>query len=822
MSSKIQKNNSLDKYGNYINLENISKAKKNYNNRYIFFNKALKKILERIISNNKGKKNILLTIADSIIPPNGGGEEWLLSINNFFSREATCVAICFKDILNNKLFNNYEYIYIDNVHFIKMPFSLINILETINYLKPHSIIHQGFNRLLYMKLANLNNINFITGFCFWNDFIKLSNDVEQGDDNLNKIMNINMENKTYDLHENFELISKHSNYYFASNFMNKISLKNSNQTHPVINTINTNLNLKQLNNINRKYVSLLNVNPLKGGHVLLYLLKHLPFNIPILGIITEKTNSSFEKKLQDAFEERNKINDINIIYLNKQKDISSIINNTRVMLIPSLVDETFCRVAYESKTFGLNIVSYCNGNLKYMLGDYEKNIFIDNPFSENKYKTLDCIPNSHYEEWKNRVLLLYNNVDNVDNTYKAYNNDILQKRYNIELHSIKNKLLSFIKTKKEFTRDTIGIYGPFCDQGLGIQMREYYTLIDKLGHKVAIFSHKPYIATQQNKNEWNFKNVYMSKQLRENTTQYELLEFVWKYNIKSMVIPEIVCKYIFDTIYFLKLIGVKIITPINIEILRYIDASMYHLIDVIVANNKSSYDILKNIFPGKNIHLLEFNNVYMPKKLIEPVTIISKKKIVFSTYGGLNSIHRKNIINTFNVFNFFTNNVFNNNYIDFELNIHIQGNTEFDNIKLSDNIYETDKINIIIENKSYNDIIKSIQKSDIIIHLGDHEGLGLGFYEALNNNKPVITLDTYPNNELIKNNSNGFLINCSFTDLTDNNYGVIRKAVVDNNNYAKLLLFILHKNNIKLLQKMFDTNKLVNNNYYNLFKKLLL
>jgi glycosyltransferase involved in cell wall biosynthesis len=815
----MNRNNPLTEYGEYINIVNINKAKQHSYNKFVFYNKKLRTILQTI----KQSKNILLTIADSIIPPNGGGEEWLLSINKFFSKEVSCVAICFKDILNNVQFNDFDYKIIFNIHVIKMPFSLKNIAETINFIKPYSIIHQGFNRLTYMKLANVNNINFVTGFCFWNDFIKNKKSNIKGKqtyvkkrNTLEDIMNINMENKKYDIHENFDIIKENSNYYFASNFMNKISLNNHNELHPVIDTINTSIDLKKINSHDRKYVSLLNVNPLKGGYVLLYLLEHLPHNIPLLGIITEKTDNNFEEELKAAFDKRNKIRNINILYTEKQSDVSSIINKTNVMIIPSLVDETFCRVAYESKIYGLNIVSYCNGNLKYMLGNYEKNIFIDNPLIKSKYASLNEIPDDHYEEWLDKVVLLYNNKNCINDSKET-----LIKKYNIDLYNTKNKLLELIHSKKKYEKETIGIYGPFCDQGLGIQMREYYCMLDKMGYSCAVFSHKPYIAIQQTKKEWDFENIYLSKNLREDTTQSELLEFVWKYKIKYMIIPEIVCKHIFDTIYFLKLLDVKIITPINIEIMRYIDISMYHLIDVIVANNISSYKILKNIFPYKSIHLLEFNNIYMPRKLIQPNDIITNKKIVFSTYGGLNSIHRKNIINTFKVFNFFAENVYNNNFLDFKLNIHIQGNIEFGNIKLCDEIYNTENINIIVENKPYFEIIKSIQKSDIIIHLGDHEGLGLGFFEALNNNKPVITLDTYPNNEIIKNNVNGFLINCSFTDLTDNNYGVIRKAVVNNNNYAKLLVFILNKKNVKMIQQLFNNNKLVKNNYYNSFKSLI-
>ena len=40
---------------------------------------------------------------------------------------------------------------------------------------------------------------------------------------------------------------------------------------------------------------------------------------------------------------------------------------------------------------------------------------------------------------------------------------------------------------------------------------------------------------------------------------------------------------------------------------------------------------------------------------------------------------------------------------------------------------DTDNIKIFINNNSYKETLENIKGSDYIIHLGDHEGLGLGF-----------------------------------------------------------------------------------------------
>ena len=43
----------------------------------------------------------------------------------------------------------------------------------------------------------------------------------------------------------------------------------------------------------------------------------------------------------------------------------------------------------------------------------------------------------------------------------------------------------------------VGIFTPWCDQGLGVQSRIYKKLLQKMGFHVFIFSTKPYVSTNQ-------------------------------------------------------------------------------------------------------------------------------------------------------------------------------------------------------------------------------------------------------------------------------------------------------------------------------------
>ena len=229
--------------------------------------------------------------------------------------------------------------------------------------------------------------------------------------------------------------------------------------------------------------------------------------------------------------------------------------------------------------------------------------------------------------------------------------------------------------------------------------------------------------------------------------------------------------FIYKNLHYFKLCNVKTITPINIETARCDEFHKYKDIDIITANNSYAYAILKNIF-GNKVKLMQFNNYWFPKnsntKNLENV-------YNFACFGGLNSICRKNIDKIYNCFSRLSGTKFNN----FILNIYIQGNDhtieDQSGKEYAFGLFPTDKIRIVFNNSSYADVLKNVRANDFYIHLGDHEGLGLGFFESFNNNRPVISINTSPNDEYVIHKYNGYLIDCSWIDLQDNNQGVSEK-----------------------------------------------
>jgi glycosyltransferase involved in cell wall biosynthesis len=94
--------------------------------------------------------------------------------------------------------------------------------------------------------------------------------------------------------------------------------------------------------------------------------------------------------------------------------------------------------------------------------------------------------------------------------------------------------------------------------------------------------------------------------------------------------------------------------------------------------------------------------------------------------------------------------------------------------------------------------------------MGTHEGLGLGFYESLYTDTPVLTLDWIPNNEIIKNNINGWCIPCDYGELTDNCQGLINKAIFLESSFESKIteLCINKEDTYHLIQNMHKNRKL--------------
>jgi len=754
-------------YLNKNNIENHINQDINQNIDENIFDNIIKLKLYFKIEVKKQKR--ILSLVEWGYPPFGGGENWILNMNKIFMKyNFETFLICFSDPFKNEYYSTTKLIDLGYVKVIQTNYEIINVIKLIKKIDPDIINHQGVNRLKFMKLSNILNIPFLTGFCFWQDIIKFNMD------NINVNM---LENNNFEKTDDFEFIINHSYSYVSSNFVNDIIFKLYHKKLDVIETISLEEEFKvdYINNINfdnKKYVTLINCHYNKGGYLIKYLCNELDNNIPLLFVYTENDPSISLDFLKNIVDERNKINNVNILYSSKT-DIKEIYNKTRIILLPSLCDETFCRVGYESLINKIPIISTKNGNLKYLLNNYS--IFVDD---------------FDVSEWKKQIETLYYDKYRIIHFSKT---DIEYTKINIIEEHIIHKINSIHESKYKLSDKNIGLIVPWADQGLGIQSRDYYITLKKIGYYPFVYSFKPYHSTHNNiylqsdRNEWLYDNIMYSNNYRENLNYDELVDFVYKYNIKKIIIIEATFLNIFNIAVFLKTLNIKIYLVVNIECIRLVELSYHNIFDNILTNNMCSYLIMHQLFKYKTKYLgFHLNHPYFNN--IEKNIKHNIDNLSFFCIGGLNSLSRKNIDI---IITSFYKIYIENKYLNWILNVYIQG-VEIPNIF---NNYKCPNIHYFINDLSYKDIIHKYIENDIFIHMGSHEGLGLGFYESLYCGTPIFTMNWTPNNEIINDNINGWLLDCDFSNIYDNNNSFINQGIINEDSICKKIIEILNNNN---------------------------
>ena len=641
---------------------------------------------------------------------------------------------------------------------IRLPggFNLDVIRNWLILLKPDIVHQQGAFRKGIYDICETLRIEFLTGYHFWNGAIKL--------DPIKKNMDILENSQFHKADEELEYLynGKYSTLYTVSNFVvdciNKITgIKINNIIYSAASK--NNCKVDNLDLIDNKFVTMINIHKLKGGEIFLYLIENMK-DVSFLGVRTEPNSEELDTLIENAIIKRNMESDIKCKYIHRNNDVREIYKQTKILLVPSLVDETFCRVANEAMLNGIPVVTTGAGNIKYLL----------------KNNTNFIIPITDKETWVSKISELYNDK----NVLLKYSNELLEAYE--EFSEVKAFELFQIHLKKILQKsknNNIMIYCPWCDQGLGIQSRNYYKLLEDT-YNMHIFSFKPYnsnscIQLQKNPEEWVVDNIYYSENDREHVTDDEIIKFVEKYNIGKCLLPETCWFRVFEIAELLKKNHVKCYAIPNIEIVRKDEIYKHNNFYKILCNNDqctkymNQYGINNTQYIGYSFSNKDIN---MKKKNID----CDVTKFLF--IGGMNAFSRKQLLS---VLQAFAQAYKINKNIQLTCTVQMLNLKEIDNKELIKEYYDHPNINIIEHHLSYSDIINLYYDHHLSILVSKQEGLGLGFYEALATGTPVLTLDTQPHNEIIKENINGWIIPCSYKKSDDNSEALFESAYFDVN-----------------------------------------
>lgn len=731
--------------------------------------------------NKKTQKKDPLTgkiylIVTYVSHPNGGGEEFMYDTMEWASDLGMkCFWISF--------FNKTDYTTLEIISekygtMIHVPggFCPQVLDDWINLIQPDIIHHQGCHRGIMFEVAKKYNIMFVTGFHFWTGGLLLG-----PTSNTKVIENAHL----HQADPEFEYMYNDPNivFYTASQYVKDCFTTITGRTiedtiFAASSPMRTKIDdcdrwCKPSLTSNDGFVTMVNIHRLKGGEILLQLVERCT-DIKFLCIQTEGGSGDLDKKIELAMKSRNVLS-APCIYMSRTKDMKSVYSKTKIALVGSLVDETFCRAVNEPMMNGIPVLSTHYGNIKHLIGDVTKKLDPDD-----------------IDSWESEIRKLYFDED----YYREISRKTLCKYEEASFEKAREQFKGAIVKATKRSKDTsVAFFVPWCDQGLGIQARNYHKLLRETHLKLSIFAFKPYnadscLALQKEPSEWEADNIYYSPNSRESVEDDELLEFCREYNVGKMIIPETCWDRTFQVAKLLKNIGVKTYAIPNIEIVRRDELYKHEYFHKILANNNLCQRVFSKLnIPVEYIGYGTIDIEFKPK-------VFDNDEIKFLFVGGMNAFSRKHVLTVCEAFVQACktcDNIF--------LTASIQKTTTMEQ-SAADQIrkYESHpRVNLIQDHLKYSEIINFYHTHHVSIQVSKQEGLGLGFYEALSSGTPVITLDTPPHNEIIIHDHNGWVLDCFYKEMTDNGSPLFGAAYFFPENLTKVITCI-NKDTILKLQ----------------------
>lgn len=614
-------------------------------------------------------------------------------------------------------------------------FTTTTMVSLIRKHKADLILHQGPGHLIVTQAGEITKKKVLTLWCYWEEFIHL-------DTNVNIL-----ERKKYTKCHDFEYILDHAAFpMVCSRFMAEACQEIYGRHVEILYTLPDE---SSFSNVSfdlsiKKYVLLADIQGLKGGDLIKKIL-HCIHNIPFLLIYKGGEDRLYDD--MQAFLSNRPATSSEVLLFRRQNDMPLVYSKSRIQLIASSCDETFCRTIVESFYTGTFFISSNMGNLKYM---NDANLGV----------TLSTLSPDVWVKEINEAYFDEPRLERFNSRSRSF----------FSFNSVKKKL----RTIMDGVKEPIMIYTPWCDQGLGIQSRSYKLHLESHGFKVHIFANKPMI---QNVNlmaspiEWSQDDVFHSVHTREEYSKIEIVDFVRNTRVKKALIPEIEKASTFAVTDLLNKLGVKVYAIPNIEIVRKNELKDFTKFHKIICHNKLCQGILSGYLHNVPMAHVTYTH-HFPFEVEKRVKCI-KDDIKFLHVAGLNGHFRKNTRQIIEVFDKFSGMCKN-----CSLTVSIQGH---EYLKIDNN---NPRIRIIAAELTYKEICQLYIDHDISIQISKHEGLGLGFYESLYLATPVLTLDTPPHNEIVIHNKYGWCMQCSKSGNNEVKNGLVSEAIVSNGTLA--------------------------------------
>ncbi len=617
-------------------------------------------------------------------------------------------------------------------------------------------------------LKRFNAIPWIAVYHFWTGILDMGN----GNGNIDILGNAQKRVHS----EYYDVLKTASATVVVSPFMQRVMLSVS---MPVIRVITPSPSFRSISKAPyipelRKWALFINAHTLKGAKLLPYLIRKYP-DIPVRMIITEKdSDSTLPIDILQAMCERN--NGAPVEILTRTTRPSDLYNTARIVICCSVVDETFGRVATEAMASGVPAILSKRGNLEYLGG---ASAFYVNPDQPENAATM--------------VGTLFTDFNQL-NSLSKYG---IQQSKQVSEEIVESQFLALLHdVTHPPPKHRIMFYCPWSDQGLGTQVKAYVSCLDSVGIETAIFSFRPYlevenpcISTQSDPFSWVHPRVYYSSGNREKVTDLEFISALNAFKPSSVVIPETCWYRVFQIADLCAILKIPCGAIPNIELVRNSELNRHASFSVILGNNYQCVN--KLLEAGMNAKHIGFG---LPTPIHVGTGTSPERNLQFLLIGGYNVDGRKQGPKIVRAFQraFLGIQAYN------APTLIVTSQSE-QSSKLTKDIIDRNSKNItyIVENQTMNDITKLLSESDVCLLPSKHEGLGMGFYEAMNAGCPIITSDCPPHNEIVSHEVNGWLLPGVYVHMKENDDAIVQSFDFDEEALVKLFVD-LHDNASKV------------------------
>lgn len=291
-------------------------------------------------------------------PPLGGGEYFILAALQHLKYVLgyDCLMTCYADPETNKNFTRQNIFNWDGIDVFQLNIRNCNDIRSVyENLKPDLVITHSFDAYAIIKVAKSMGIKTILGVHFWRNICSVPDKfVHMLDDTRNDITLLTHFHPVF-----YEADECYANSEFMQRGVEKFVGKRIERIiHPIINLERIEAQFHE-----PEFITMINPDFGKGGGLFVEIAKLLPFksfmcvgNAP--SIIPENVAINNElERLQ------------NVKIVPKTNQMSHIYARSKMVLIPSLVDETFSMVALESMWNGIPVICTANGNLPNLVAD---------------------------------------------------------------------------------------------------------------------------------------------------------------------------------------------------------------------------------------------------------------------------------------------------------------------------------------------------------------------------------------------------------------------------------------------------------------------